>query len=265
MSHPSASANLLDEVQHFQAEAPLVPDSQSCEAVRDMTARERNGASSNNTPNSRAPPGTTSCWNCGDSEHRFRACDKPRLKFCFRCGCKNVTVTSCPKNDTRPYLSVSIYGREVLSLLDSGATRTFLGGPGWEQFKDLCALNKTNTRKCTVANGQSCPVLGSVPFPLSLNGRTRIIEVLVAPAVSHHLILGMDVWKAMEIIPDMFSGSWTFKCSPGVEKTNIVAIHSEETLSQEQRKLLSELVDETFRTMGTKLGCTTLVEHVIRT
>lgn len=44
------------------------------------------------------------CWNCGASNHRFRACDKPRRKFCFRCGLANVTVASCPhcqKNDRR--------------------------------------------------------------------------------------------------------------------------------------------------------------------
>ncbi|KAK9048337.1 hypothetical protein SSX86_032700 [Deinandra increscens subsp. villosa] len=36
------------------------------------------------------------CWNCGQSGHRFRNCKVPKRVFCFSCGRENVTSRSCP-------------------------------------------------------------------------------------------------------------------------------------------------------------------------
>lgn len=36
------------------------------------------------------------CWNCDQAGHTFRACSRPRRKFCFRCGRQNETTQSCP-------------------------------------------------------------------------------------------------------------------------------------------------------------------------
>lgn len=174
-------------------------------------------------------------------------------------------VLSHAKNDTRPYLNIIIYGCDVLALLDSGATRTILGGPGWSWLEKLCPLNTFGAQKCTVANGESCHVIGSISLPITLCGRTKILEVLVVPSVTHKLILGMDFWRIMQIIPDMFSGSWSFRDSTEVTTMQTVALHSIDTLSSEQLELLTKLIDATFQAMGTKLGCTALVEHVIHT
>lgn len=37
------------------------------------------------------------CWNCGDSTHKFRKCNKPKKLFCFKCGRPDVTSTKCPE------------------------------------------------------------------------------------------------------------------------------------------------------------------------
>lgn len=37
----------------------------------------------------------TVCWNCNKPNHTFRTCRQRRTKFCFKCGKKNVTVSSC--------------------------------------------------------------------------------------------------------------------------------------------------------------------------
>lgn len=36
------------------------------------------------------------CWNCNESGHRFRKCNKPKRVFCFKCGKDKVTTNSCP-------------------------------------------------------------------------------------------------------------------------------------------------------------------------
>lgn len=169
------------------------------------------------------------------------------------------------KNDTRPYVLVNIYGQDVLGLLDSGATRTFIGGPGWKWLQTTCTLRTVGVPSCTVANGQSCSVIGGVSLPITLNGRTKIIDVLVAPMVSQDLVLGVDFWRIMEIIPDLFSGSWSFRNPLEVSAPKIGAIHAADTLTSEQEKQLEQLIGDTFQAMGSKLGCTTVVEHVIRT
>lgn len=39
----------------------------------------------------------TICWNCNQSGHRFKKCEKPRQVFCFKCGNANFTSKNCPK------------------------------------------------------------------------------------------------------------------------------------------------------------------------
>lgn len=35
------------------------------------------------------------CWNCKEPGHTFKKCNRPRAKFCYRCGKADVTVRSC--------------------------------------------------------------------------------------------------------------------------------------------------------------------------
>lgn len=173
-------------------------------------------------------------------------------------------ILSHATSDERPYLTVNIFGKSILALLDSGASRTILGAEGWHLLRHLCALNRTSITDCTLANGQSCDILGTVTVPISLEDKVKIFDVLVVPSVSHALILGLDFWQRMAIVPDLFHGSWTFSKTAN-SQPQVCAIQSEEHLTAEEKHELNQLIDDVFQRMGDGIGCTSLVEHVIKT
>lgn len=174
-------------------------------------------------------------------------------------------VIAHAKNDLRPYLQVEIYGIKMLGLLDSGSTRTILGKAGWKRVSNLgITLAPSKSRSCTVANGDECEVLGTFVVPTRLYDRVQLIEILVVPGLPHDLILGLDFWKKMAIIPDLYSDVWNFR-EEVTEPEECMAIHGRDNLSKDQQKKLDELVEETFGKMGSKLGCTSMVEHTIST
>jgi hypothetical protein len=121
--------------------------------------------------------------------------------------------------DQRPYLKIEVIGYPILGLLDSGASRTLVGLPGYEILKSLGLVLQKQTVKCTVANGQSCSSIGYIQVPITLMNKTRIIDVLVIPELSHTLILGIDFWKIMEIVPDLKQDVWHF--SEAVSKRKV--------------------------------------------
>ncbi|XP_072389599.1 uncharacterized protein [Diabrotica undecimpunctata] len=175
-------------------------------------------------------------------------------------------VLAHAKHDTRPYLSITILGNQFLALLDSGCSKTVIGSLGWERLKRVCTLKPSGQPKeCTVANGVRCPILGSITIPIQLQDRVKIMEVMVVPSLPHTAILGIDFWISMNIVPDLYSGQWSFRTDNDLPLNHIMAIHSVERLSTTQKMHLDELIETTFRAMGSKIGCTDLVEHEIRT
>ena len=104
--------------------------------------------------------------------------------------------------DNRPYLDVDIFGIRMNGLLDSGANNTIIGNQGWAIVKNVgLTLLPSSINECTVANNTRCSVLGTLNIPFKLENKIKTLPVLVIPDIPHYLILGMDVWVAMKIIP----------------------------------------------------------------
>lgn len=163
-------------------------------------------------------------------------------------------------NDPRPYLTVMVYDVCFCGLLDSGASVSIIGGRGWS---NLCNLGDIRLRRCdssvvTVANGQRSQVVGSVDLPISLENKVKVINCLVVPEVDMDLILGIDFWKEMDIVPEFRQGNWNFQA-------NVATVTTKLELSGEQRRVLDGLVAEGFQRMGTGLACAKGVTHVIDT
>lgn len=166
-------------------------------------------------------------------------------------------------NDERPYLRVNIMGKEILGLLDSGASRTILGSRGWKLLQDLgLALDRSQTPVCTVANGQLCRSIGLCEVPMKVRDRLRLIGTLVIPELSHDLILGADFWRSMGVVPDLRHNEW---CFSGLPEVALDSVSDESVLTPEEQNRLQESLNRNFSLMGDQLGCTNKVEHVITT
>lgn len=168
------------------------------------------------------------------------------------------------KNDERPYLNVDVLGREVLGLLDTGASRTIVGQEGFKLIESLgLKLKPSIVDSCNVADGKRCEVIGCYEVPFKLLNRVVILDTLVVPSLSHTLILGADFFRKMGVVPDLRSNHWTFAEMP--EQPRVATLTDNSRLSGEQAKRLDELVAQYFGGMTNKLGCTTLVKHAIKT
>ena len=106
--------------------------------------------------------------------------------------------------------------------MDSGATRTIVGKPGMEIFQNLAVKLIKNQTLCTVANGQKCVSIGYFQTPVTLLNRTRLIDILCLPELAHPLILGIDFWRAMEIIPNLKNDVWHFSDSCTTQICSVV-------------------------------------------
>ena len=63
--------------------------------------------------------------------------------------------------DERPYLQVEILGVRILGLLDTGASKTILGGKGWKLIQHLAlSLVPSDITSVRLANGQACTSWG---------------------------------------------------------------------------------------------------------
>lgn len=162
-------------------------------------------------------------------------------------------------------MKVEVFGKVLLGLLDSGATRTILGGKGLAIIRDLgLPLDKSRVTTCTVANGNRCQSIGEIELPICLRGKLFLVRVVVVPELSHILILGTDFWKMVGIVPDLRHNEWHFSNEP-VLLNSVQHVQSQYVLTPLEKSRLDAVVSRNISLMGKELGCTNQVEHVIVT
>lgn len=170
--------------------------------------------------------------------------------------------------DSRPYLDIRIFGKKVRALLDSGASHTVVGDEGLKLLENLPVnIIPANGRWIETADSNKHVVTGHATVPITLEGRTRDLSVLLVPSLKQAVILGVDFWGRMQIVIDIHNKTWEF--SPG--KTQLATLNfqeglnSEEHLSTEEKLKLEKFVNEQFKKQDVVLGRTNLVEHFIDT
>ena len=173
------------------------------------------------------------------------------------------------QGDSRPHLVVEIVGIKIPGLLDSGSNRTILGASGWNLLKDSgIQLFPSPSAFVSTASGQSCQVDGVVNLYITLQDKSILIEALYVPSVQSPLILGLDFWREMEIVPNLSKGTWVFSSESedqvaSLESTTFV--QSRESLPPEDQARLDKLVSQYFDRFAKSPGCTDIVEHRIDT
>ncbi|KAG5868136.1 hypothetical protein JTB14_025485 [Gonioctena quinquepunctata] len=152
-------------------------------------------------------------------------------------------------------------GYEILGLLDSGASATILGSRRWKIMRDLgIELDTTERTRCTVTNGQVCESIGECQVPSNV----KLVEVLVVPSLYHNLILGINFWKAMGIVPDLRHNEWYFS-NESYYLDAVDHLRSQTVLTTMEEMGLKAVIDRNVAAMGDKLRCTHTAEHVIVT
>ncbi|GLV46498.1 hypothetical protein CBL_20827, partial [Carabus blaptoides fortunei] len=147
------------------------------------------------------------------------------------------------------------------SLAHSGASHTIVGHSGREILKQCGVRPDTNTQtQCTVANNTSCQSIGSVSLPVSLEDKCHLIKALIVPAIPHEIILGVDFWIAMDIVPNLKLGTWAYASSLSAEPTDKASI---QTLSETQQHALITVLEKFHDLLTDRIGRTNVVEHCI--
>lgn len=138
--------------------------------------------------------------------------------------------TICPvftskPNDNRPYLSVNLFGMNILPLVDSGSCSTILGSP------NLSLLEDSNVSLCTdshlevsTADGSMQTCMGYFMQSFSLNGVTKTIKILVIPSVAHELILAMDFLVSFGLTTDFSKLSYLPNPKPALCTINTICM-----------------------------------------
>lgn len=167
-------------------------------------------------------------------------------------------------SDPRPYLKVSVYGINLVGLLDSGASQTVVGRAGWQKLSNLKLPLEKSIHSVSLANGKRCDILGVVNLPINLSSKVRLVKCLVVLDIPDEIMLGIDFWRDMDILPSMRDYSWEFGNSVNYI-SSVGASSPSDDINLEQRKSLENLVRHYFDKMGDKLGCAVGVRHVIDT
>lgn len=188
-----------------------------------------------------------------------------RNKLLAPASCSLEALMAKSKQDGRVYVNVEIFDRKVKGLLDSGASRSILGGKGWKIIQSLgFSVHATNV--CVlVANGAECAVEGVVDVPLTLENRSIVLPILIVPAVTTTLVLGVDFWSAMKIVPDVSRGTWSFSDAANITVDSLRVLRPRANLTAEQELRLSVVLKNHLQGESRTGGVTPLVEHHIDT
>lgn len=168
-------------------------------------------------------------------------------------------------HDDRLFMNTDILGTMLPGLLDSGASRSVLGERGFQKLKHLrLKIQSSGALQIKTACGQRCNVQGIIELPMKIEGEFKLFDVLYVPEVSTDLILGLDFWKIMGIVPDVAAGSWKFSREDEINYISEITRIQSKFTENDHAKVQAFLSKYCIPTED-RLGCTTLVKHKIDT
>jgi hypothetical protein len=121
-----------------------------------------------------------------------------------------------------------------------------VGEKGWIKLRNLgVKLDPNRKASCTVANNDTCQCIGIISVPVRVRDVVKLIDVYIVPELRHELILGIDFWVKLGIVPDMRRGEWYFS-DENFSAPEISFIQGEAELTADQQARLDVVVSVYF-------------------
>ena len=111
----------------------------------------------------------------------------------------NLVQTVAVEDDNRFFINVSVLGKLMIGLLDSGATITVLNS--YEIISNMGLPLYPVTTVLTIADGTKHHAKHYADVPYVFNNNCFIVPTLIVPGFKHKLLLGISFWKAFNIKP----------------------------------------------------------------
>lgn len=176
-------------------------------------------------------------------------------------------------SDSRPFIHVKIFGKDVVALLDSGANRSIIGRHGRKMLRSFkLKMAPSECGKITTADGKEQSVIGSCDIPVAADTVYKIMNFLVVPSVQHSIILGSDFCVEFGITIDYKNGRWEAQ-DTGYSKmpVNYMKLWTLENntfnFDSHEKKIIEDIISSYKEIGGTKthLGQTNKLIHHINT
>lgn len=172
------------------------------------------------------------------------------------------------------YSTVDIVGNRFKALIDSGASKTFVG-PSIRKIakKNALFVNKNITAKVTTPLGHTEEIRETIQIPIKLQKRVRVIEARFLESLDQDCILGLDALHDFGIIADFSNFTYTFSSKPfdrytfekrfkeTTEKTE--SCYGLRELSSTEENMLQKFLEAEIPKTPEKLGTTSLVVYSI--
>jgi hypothetical protein len=109
---------------------------------------------------------------------------------------KKIAIRHISDTDNRPSMKISVYNNEFNALLGSGSLVTVLDRNAKSLLKNWNLTVQPYTNVVTNAKCKALHVLGVVHLPITLNGVTKVLNVVVLPSLNREMLLGMDFFES---------------------------------------------------------------------
>lgn len=163
--------------------------------------------------------------------------------------------------DNRSYVNINILGSIFSGLLDSGATRSVVNKDFASILKHIgIKTQKLKPTQISTADGTCHQICEIFDVPVQFNNKFHYVSMLFMPNLSQKLILGKDFLDVFNI---------TFKID--LLHTNLLSpdhpavIISKDNLNVSQQYKLKEVIKEIKNEIGSGLGRTKIIKHIIDT
>lgn len=169
------------------------------------------------------------------------------------------TVIINPGHDNRPHAVISVLGRELTALLDSGANCSLLGGSSTKLVEELGLRRETVKGGIKTADGTQHTISSYVRLPIAYNNRHESLSTLLVPTIPNCVIMGMDFWNKFGVKPICC----TMQATTTDEESECPPDEPMKDLTPEERRLLEEVITQFPKAADGTLGRTNIYEHRI--